>query len=192
VRLDIKLRVVRSGIFRCVTRFFDLPQSRSLHIFFDTKLESKYRKKHLLPSSIFITKRSRRQFTVKTSGADLFKYQLQTSTYYIHESQVYAHFPLSGNMSFVARSSLRSLGRRIPSAMRKYTTHSQLPEEHRMVYEMCRKFADEELAPHAGEWDKKHEFPKEAVTKLVSGRRLFFWFDGASPNTNSPFSHIIL
>lgn len=37
-----------------------------------------------------------------------------------------------------------------------------------MIYEMCRKFADEELAPHAGEWDKKHEFPKEAVSKLVS------------------------
>jgi len=25
----------------------------------------------------------------------------------------------------------------------------------------------QELAPYAGEWDKKHEFPKEAVTKLV-------------------------
>lgn len=50
---------------------------------------------------------------------------------------------------------------------RAYTTHSQLPEEHRMVYEMCRNFANEQLAPNAGEWDKKHEFPKEAVTKLV-------------------------
>jgi len=36
-----------------------------------------------------------------------------------------------------------------------------------MVYEMCRKFADEELAPNAGEWDKKHEFPKAAVEQLV-------------------------
>jgi alkylation response protein AidB-like acyl-CoA dehydrogenase len=52
-------------------------------------------------------------------------------------------------------------------ASRLYTTHSQLPEEHRMVYEMCRKFADEELAPKAGEWDKKHEFPTDAVTQLV-------------------------
>ena len=49
----------------------------------------------------------------------------------------------------------------------KYTTHSQLPSEHQMVYEMCRKFADEELAPNAGEWDRKHEFPREAVDKLV-------------------------
>ena len=49
-----------------------------------------------------------------------------------------------------------------------YTTYSQLPSEHQMVYEMCRKFADEELAPKAGEWDQKHEFPTEAVDKLVS------------------------
>ena len=41
-----------------------------------------------------------------------------------------------------------------------------------MVYEMCRKFADEELAPNAGEWDQKHEFPKDAVDKLV--RRYIF------------------
>ena len=33
---------------------------------------------------------------------------------------------------------------------------------------MCRKFADEELAPNAGKWDQKHEFPTEAVDKLVS------------------------
>jgi len=51
---------------------------------------------------------------------------------------------------------------------RKYTTYSQLPSEHQMVYEMCRKFADEELAPNAGKWDAKHEFPKDAVDKLVS------------------------
>jgi butyryl-CoA dehydrogenase len=36
-----------------------------------------------------------------------------------------------------------------------------------MIYEMCRKFADEELAPHAGEWDKKHAFPTQAVCKLA-------------------------
>lgn len=36
-----------------------------------------------------------------------------------------------------------------------------------MVHEMCRKFAEEELAPHAGQWDQRHEFPKEAVDKLA-------------------------
>ena len=37
----------------------------------------------------------------------------------------------------------------LPSS-RKYTTYSQLPSEHQMVYEMCRKFAEEELMPNAG------------------------------------------
>lgn len=51
---------------------------------------------------------------------------------------------------------------------RNVTTHSQLPDEHRMVYEMCRKFADEVLAPNAGTWDQKHEFPKDAIQQLVN------------------------
>ena len=50
---------------------------------------------------------------------------------------------------------------------RQYTTHSQLPEEHQMIYEMCRNFANEELAPNAGEWDQKHAFPTEAITHMV-------------------------
>jgi hypothetical protein len=52
------------------------------------------------------------------------------------------------------------------------TTHSQLPDEHRMVYEMCRKFADEVLAPNAREWDLKHEFPTDAIRQLVRSRLL--------------------
>lgn len=32
---------------------------------------------------------------------------------------------------------------------------------------MCRKLADEELAPNAGKWDKDHSFPTDAVTKLA-------------------------
>eukprot|EP00980_Cylindrotheca_fusiformis_P007818 scaffold1669_cov129-Cylindrotheca_fusiformis.AAC.29 len=54
----------------------------------------------------------------------------------------------------------------VQAACRSITSHSQLPEEHKMIYDMCRKFADEELAPNAGEWDKKHEFPKDAITQL--------------------------
>mmetsp|Transcript_6380 Transcript_6380/g.9718 ORF Transcript_6380/g.9718 Transcript_6380/m.9718 type:complete len:427 (-) Transcript_6380:274-1554(-) len=50
---------------------------------------------------------------------------------------------------------------------RSYLSHSQLPEEHKMIYDMCRSFADNELSPNAGEWDKKHEFPTDAVTKLA-------------------------
>jgi alkylation response protein AidB-like acyl-CoA dehydrogenase len=54
-----------------------------------------------------------------------------------------------------------------PTGGRSITTYAQLPEEHRMVYDMCRKFADEELAPNAGTWDKQHAFPTDAVKQLV-------------------------
>jgi butyryl-CoA dehydrogenase len=52
------------------------------------------------------------------------------------------------------------------TAVRSITTHSQLPEEHMMIYEMCRRFADEELAPNARGWDQKHVFPTAAVNQL--------------------------
>ena len=68
---------------------------------------------------------------------------------------------------------------------RNYTTHSQLPSEHQMVYEMCRKFADEELSPNAGKWDKEHAFPVEAVNKLVRKSWLVGWL---FPMVR-PFSH---
>jgi butyryl-CoA dehydrogenase len=47
-----------------------------------------------------------------------------------------------------------------------FLTHAQLQEEHQMIYEMCRKFADEELAPNAKNWDKEHCFPAAAIRKL--------------------------
>lgn len=49
---------------------------------------------------------------------------------------------------------------------RTFLTHAQLQEEHQMIYEMCRKFADEELAPNAGKWDKEHCFPTDAIRHL--------------------------
>jgi len=60
----------------------------------------------------------------------------------------------------IARGAVRA------TAKRSITSHSQLPEETSMVYEMCRKFADEELAPNAHQWDQKHEFPTQAVAAL--------------------------
>jgi len=36
-----------------------------------------------------------------------------------------------------------------------------------MIYDMCRKFADEELAPNAGKWDQGHTFPEDAVKQLA-------------------------
>lgn len=38
---------------------------------------------------------------------------------------------------------------------RGIATNSQLSEEHIMLRDMVRSFADTELAPNAGEWDKK-------------------------------------
>ena len=70
-------------------------------------------------------------------------------------------------MSFAMRSSLLFRKTLRWTARRGITTHAQLPEEHKMVYEMCRKLADEEIAPNAKKWDKEHCFPTEAVTKLV-------------------------
>lgn len=41
-----------------------------------------------------------------------------------------------------------------------------LSEEHLMIREACRKFADRELKPRAAQFDKNHEFPWDAVKKL--------------------------
>jgi len=53
----------------------------------------------------------------------------------------------------------RSLGR-------AFTTYESLPEEHQMIYDMCRNFADSELSPNAAEWDKKHSYPADAVRQM--------------------------
>ncbi|CAN0068588.1 unnamed protein product, partial [Discosporangium mesarthrocarpum] len=52
------------------------------------------------------------------------------------------------------------------TSARSYLTLSSLPEEHVMLRDMCRDFADKELAPHAGEWDRKHEFPAKQVEMI--------------------------
>jgi alkylation response protein AidB-like acyl-CoA dehydrogenase len=69
-------------------------------------------------------------------------------------------------MSLAMRSYFLKMALRT-TASRGITTHAQLPSEHKMVYEMCRKLADEEIAPNAKKWDKEHTFPTEAITKLV-------------------------
>jgi alkylation response protein AidB-like acyl-CoA dehydrogenase len=75
-------------------------------------------------------------------------------------------------MSLLSRGS-RTLASHLTksgAACRAITTHSQLPEEHKMLYEMCRRFADEEIIPNARAWDQKHEFPdkvKDLVRNLL-------------------------
>ena len=39
-------------------------------------------------------------------------------------------------------------------------------DEHKMLRDMCRAFADTELAPNAGKWDKAHEFPVGAIKQM--------------------------
>lgn len=60
------------------------------------------------------------------------------------------------------------------TASRSITTHSQLPEEHQMIYDMCRRFADEEIAPNAAKWDQKHEFP-DKVKDMVRYVMVLLW-----------------
>lgn len=41
----------------------------------------------------------------------------------------------------VAARNTAAVGRMKNAGIRNYTSHSQLPSEHQMIYEMCRKFA---------------------------------------------------
>jgi len=57
--------------------------------------------------------------------------------------------------------------RRIGTAnARSFSELAALPEEHKMLQEMCRSFADEELVPHAHEWDKTSAYPAEQIKKI--------------------------
>jgi hypothetical protein len=49
---------------------------------------------------------------------------------------------------------------------RGIATWSQLTDEQKMLRDMCRTFADEELKPNAGMWDQKHMFPADAVKAM--------------------------
>ncbi|MBV8989074.1 MAG: acyl-CoA dehydrogenase family protein [Solirubrobacterales bacterium] len=42
----------------------------------------------------------------------------------------------------------------------------QLEDEQRQIRELARDFASHEIAPHAAEWDRKHEFPAQVFAKL--------------------------
>jgi alkylation response protein AidB-like acyl-CoA dehydrogenase len=52
------------------------------------------------------------------------------------------------------------------TAKRCYSDWPYLRDEHRMVYQMCKDFADTELIPIAGKLDKEHKYPKEQVARL--------------------------
>jgi butyryl-CoA dehydrogenase len=70
-------------------------------------------------------------------------------------------------LSTTRRCVNRSSNQLIKVSRRQYTSHSQLPDEYKMIYEMCRSYANEELIPNAGKWDKDRAFPVDAITKLA-------------------------
>jgi alkylation response protein AidB-like acyl-CoA dehydrogenase len=43
---------------------------------------------------------------------------------------------------------------------------SELSDEQREIRDLARRFADEEIAPHASSWDREHTFPKEVFVAL--------------------------
>ncbi len=43
----------------------------------------------------------------------------------------------------------------------------QLSSEHEAFRKVVREFAESEIAPHAEEWDRTHEFPIDAVRKMA-------------------------
>jgi len=61
---------------------------------------------------------------------------------------------------------LASVNRRLcktGALVRHVSAYSKLPEEHEMLRETCRNFADNELKPIAGMLDKEHQYPAETV-----------------------------
>ncbi len=42
----------------------------------------------------------------------------------------------------------------------------ELSDEQREIRDLARRFADEEIAPHAAAWDREHRFPKEVFAAL--------------------------
>ena len=42
----------------------------------------------------------------------------------------------------------------------------ELTDEQREIRDLARRFADEEIAPHAAAWDREHRFPREVFAQL--------------------------
>jgi alkylation response protein AidB-like acyl-CoA dehydrogenase len=45
-------------------------------------------------------------------------------------------------------------------------SYHELTDEQREIRNLARRFADEEIAPHAAAWDREHRFPREVFTAL--------------------------
>ena len=68
---------------------------------------------------------------------------------------------------FLATFTRRAQCRAGHAARRHITTSTLLlPEEHQMLQQTCRDFADAELTPIAGAIDKNHTFPTEQIKQI--------------------------
>jgi len=97
-------------------------------------------------------------------------------------------FVTKGNyLNYLNKKSLPRILSSFEALKRNYCTYSQLPQEHQMIYDNCRKFANEHLVPNAGIWDKNHIFPKEAIGKLaelgIMGLNVAEEFSGSNLDT---------
>jgi alkylation response protein AidB-like acyl-CoA dehydrogenase len=45
-------------------------------------------------------------------------------------------------------------------------SYHELTDEQRDIRDLAKRFADEEIAPHAATWDREHRFPREVFTAL--------------------------
>src|ERR687885_2932004 len=43
----------------------------------------------------------------------------------------------------------------------------ELTDDQREIRDLAKRFADEEVAPHAAAWDREHTFPKQVVQHLA-------------------------
>ena len=41
----------------------------------------------------------------------------------------------------------------------------ELTDEQREIRDLARRFADEEIAPHAAGWDREHTFPRDGLRR---------------------------
>ena len=46
-------------------------------------------------------------------------------------------------------------------------TQFDLTDEQRQIQEMAQKFTADEITPHAAEWDEKHIFPRDTISKAA-------------------------
>src|SRR5690242_8257147 len=81
-----------------------------------------------------------------------------------------ARRPASPSASAAVRAS--SAGRKTDRVMAltvdsmSWSHGHQLTDEQREIRDLARRFADDEIAPRAAEWDREHRFPKEVFEHL--------------------------